>query len=251
MMTAVRQLQDESAVILSRHRRFIFFKTIKTGGTSCEIALSRFCGPQDVITYLPPPDEQLRRSQGGRGEQNNHNPLYKQWGGRILGWDREKRKHRFGHNISAVELRSRIPDWEWENYHKVTIARNPFDRAISKYFHDRHHTKDRDNSRRPDPSKDDINDYLLTLPDRDLTNWHIYAEGSTALVDHVMRYENLPDEMSNLLRSIGVTADVELPHAKGGWRTNREPYQSIIGSELRRKIENIALNEMELMCYRW
>lgn len=238
-------------MILSRHRKFIFFKTIKTGGTSCEIALSRFCGPQDVITYLPPPDEQLRRSLGGRLEQNNRHPLYRQLAGRLLGWDREKRKHRFGHNISAVELRNRIPESEWASFLKVTIARNPFDRAISKYFHDRHHVSLREVLPQGDPSKDEINEYLLNMPDRDLTNWHIYADGTVLLVDRVMRYENLPEEMSKLLRSIGVTDEVELPRAKGGWRTNREPYQSIIGAELRRKIENAASNELELMCYRW
>ena len=169
----------------------------------------------------------------------------------MLGWDRDKRKRLFGHNISAVELRSRIPDFEWDSFLKFTVVRNPFDRAISKYFHDRHHILARGALPGPDPSKDEINEYLLTLPDEDLTNWHIYADGPVPLMDRVMRYENMSGEMTSILRSVGVTEDIVIPRAKGGWRTNREPYQSIIGTELRRRIETVASNEIELMCYRW
>jgi hypothetical protein len=39
-------------VIVSHEHRFIFLKSQKTGGTSLELALSRVCGPEDVITQL-------------------------------------------------------------------------------------------------------------------------------------------------------------------------------------------------------
>lgn len=237
-------------MILSRHRRFIFFKTIKTGGTSCEIVLSRFCGPKDVITYLPPPDERLRRSLGGRPEQNNRDAFHKRLAGRLLGWKGGKQKRRFDHNISAIELRAQIPDQEWHSLLKFTVARNPFDRAISKYFHDRHHNTSL-GVPGSQPSKDDINEYLLTLPDRDLTNWHLYADDKVPLVDRIVRYENLSDEIASILRSLGITEEFALPRAKGAWRTNREPYRSIIGAELRQKIEAAASNELELMYYKW
>ncbi|MER8810908.1 sulfotransferase family 2 domain-containing protein [Mesorhizobium australicum] len=250
---AIRLGIEERAgsLILSRHRRFIFFKTIKTGGTSCEIVLSRFCGPKDVITYLPPPDERLRRSLGGRPEQNNRDAFHKRLAGRLLGWERGKQKRRFDHNISAIELRAQIPEQEWHSFLKFTVARNPFDRAISKYFHDRHQNASLEIVPGSQPSKDDINEYLQTLPDRDLTNWHIYADDKVSLVDRIMRYENLSEEIASLLRSLGIAEEIALPRAKGAWRTNREPYRSIIGTELRRKIEAVASNEFELMCYKW
>jgi len=37
-------------VIASHRHRFVFVKTRKTAGTSLEIALSRHCGPDDVVT---------------------------------------------------------------------------------------------------------------------------------------------------------------------------------------------------------
>ena len=49
-------------VIISHRHRFIFIKTGKTAGTSVEIALSKFCGPEDVITPISPEDEATRKT---------------------------------------------------------------------------------------------------------------------------------------------------------------------------------------------
>jgi hypothetical protein len=39
-------------MIISHEHKFILLKTRKTAGTSIEIALSRFCGDDDVITPI-------------------------------------------------------------------------------------------------------------------------------------------------------------------------------------------------------
>ena len=58
-------------MIISHRHRFIFLKTIKTAGTSIEIALSKHCGPKDTITaFLTSEDEEIRRNLGYRGPQN-------------------------------------------------------------------------------------------------------------------------------------------------------------------------------------
>jgi hypothetical protein len=48
-------------MIISHEHKFIFVKTRKTAGTSIEIALSKFCGPDDVICPI-----RLRRHFGGQ-----------------------------------------------------------------------------------------------------------------------------------------------------------------------------------------
>ena len=58
-------------MIASHAHRFVFVKTRKTAGTSLEIALSRHCGPDDIVTRISPEDEELRAAAGGVGPQND------------------------------------------------------------------------------------------------------------------------------------------------------------------------------------
>ncbi len=237
-------------MILSRRNRFVFVKTIKTASTSIELFLSRFAGPDDVITYLPPPDEAIRRETGGRGPQNCYNPSWKRNLLRLSGKSRHDAAHSIHHNISAAELRSRFPN-EWETFLTFTIVRNPFDRAISKFFNDhkgeaivrrqqsRHHTDAQ------------INAYICALPDTDLTNWHLYADGDGILVKDVIRYESLADDLGKVLHKMGLEAAIELPRAKGSWRLDHRHYSEILDSRTRARIETAASRELQAFGYQW
>ena len=57
-------------MIVSHKHKFIFIKTVKTAGTSLEVALSEFCGSKDIITKIAPDDEEYRKSLGYLGPQN-------------------------------------------------------------------------------------------------------------------------------------------------------------------------------------
>ena len=49
--------------IISYNKNFIFIKSSKTAGTSMEIALSKFCGTEDVIAPLDSFAEDMRKSE--------------------------------------------------------------------------------------------------------------------------------------------------------------------------------------------
>lgn len=114
-------------MILSHKLRMIFIKTKKVGGTSFEIAMSKFCAEQDVITPIADKDEELRNSLGYRGAQNHQN---KKWYFRS-----KKRRKLFYNHISAEEVRGIIGQTIWDDYKKITIYRNPFDAIISRYYY--------------------------------------------------------------------------------------------------------------------
>lgn len=113
-------------MIISSKLKIIFVKTKKTAGTSFEIALSKFCNSNDVITPITPSDESTRQSLGFRGAQNFRDVLWEDYGMRVDG--------SYYNHMPVSQIRATIPPEIFHNYKKITIYRNPFDAAISRYF---------------------------------------------------------------------------------------------------------------------
>lgn len=128
------QYQSRFEMIISHKLKLIFIKTKKVGGTSFEIALSKFCTDQDVITPISENDEKLRNALGYQGAQN-----YKRKGSFFLP---KKRKKLFYNHMRAEEVQAVVDASIWESYKKFTIHRNPFDAIISRYFYIGAHEKD-------------------------------------------------------------------------------------------------------------
>ena len=106
-------------VIASHQHRFIFLKTRKTAGTSVEIALSKVCGPDDIITEISPEDEALRREAGGRPPQNFQSPPL----------PRKAYNH-----MGAKAVRELVGEQTFDDYFTFAIERNPWDAVVSLYF---------------------------------------------------------------------------------------------------------------------
>lgn len=107
-------------MIVCHERRIIFVKTKKVGGTSFEIALSKFCGPDCIITPITPKDEEMRIRLGFRGAQN-YNPY-------------QNGESAYYNHMTAPQVRNVVHELIWNDYKKITIVRNPFEVLVSKYF---------------------------------------------------------------------------------------------------------------------
>lgn len=113
-------------MIINKAFKIIFVKTKKTAGTSFEIALSKFCDADDIITPVTPKDEQLRYSLGFKCAQN-----YKRYFWRDF---RFQAKGKYYNHIPLVSIKNLVPNAIFNDYRKITIYRNPFDVAISRYY---------------------------------------------------------------------------------------------------------------------
>ena len=51
-------------MIVSNTHNFIFLKVSKTGGSSVEAYLRRFCGPGDIVTWLDDDEEEAIKGTG-------------------------------------------------------------------------------------------------------------------------------------------------------------------------------------------
>src|SRR5579863_5150628 len=102
-------------MLISHVRKFIYLKTIKTGGTSVEIYFEPWC-----IDPTKRAGEDIRDAEssqwgvvGSRGEQND--PIW------------------YNH-ASARQIRELIGEALWREYYKFCVVRNPFDKVVSCFW---------------------------------------------------------------------------------------------------------------------
>ena len=174
-------------MIASRAHRFVFIKTRKTAGTSIEIALSRHCGPADLVTRISADDEELRAAAGGVGPQNDDT-------------DPSSYAHMGARRVIEVIGRE-----TWDDYFTFAVERNPFDVVASSF---------RYSARKPTFTKTFAEFVRSQRVERLAMNERLYRLRGEVVVDRVYRYEELPAAMADVSARLGV--ELDLPHAKQG-----------------------------------
>lgn len=228
-------------MIISHRHKFIFLKTNKTAGTSTEIALSTFCGKDDVITPVDSKDEETRRRLGGRGPQNYLAPPWN-YGlsdvARLL--LKGKRKKRFYNHIPAREVKSHVGRRVWDRYYKFCFERNPWDRVVSLYYW-----------RHKSPPRPTISEFIesgvpLVLKKK---GYEVYTIDGRIAVDRVCRYENLSEELESVCKQLGLPEKPDLPEAKSQFRPERLDYRDVLDEKDKAKIAELFREEIRLFGY--
>jgi hypothetical protein len=229
-------------MIVSHRHKFIFLKTRKTAGTSIEVALSRVCGDDDIITVIRGEDEDVRRALGYRGPQNYSVPLRRY---QRRDWRRlvtKRRRAKFYNHIPATEARAYLGDDVWNSYFKFCFERNPWDRIVSAYFFRKYQIDD--------PSLS-FTDFLQREPPRTFSNYAIYSIGRDVAVDFIGRFENLVADFDKALAQIGIRESLELPRLKAKSRTDKRPYREFLTADQQRLIAERCEPEIQLLDYRF
>ena len=200
-------------MIISHKYRFIFIKTAKTAGTSIETYLSSHCGPEDVLTPFGI-------------EENGHLP---------------RNQEGFYSHIPGQQIQQMVSANVWDNYVKFCVERNPWDKALSHYFFlvNRHHAKFSFDQYLSD-GKACLNYPKYTAP----------HDRNTIIVDKVLKYENLSNELAAIFEDLGIPFDGELGvRAKGQYRTDRRAYKEVINLPQKEKIAQLYSHEIDLFGY--
>lgn len=228
-------------MILSHGYRFIFLKTNKTAGTSIEIALSKFCGPDDIITPVVPKDEAIRKELGYPGPRNYLAPP---WDyrlrdvGRLLLKLRGKR--RYYNHIPARKLRALVGQEVWDGYFKFCFVRNPWDRLVSHYYWKF--------KSEPRPAFSEYMKSEVPLLLR-RSGFDLYTIDGEVAVDRVCRYENLTQELEEVRTQLGIPEELVLPRAKSGYRKDRGNYRDLFGQEEKAMVADLFSDEIKLFGY--
>lgn len=202
-------------MIVSHAHRFVFMKTLKTAGTSAEIALSRVCGPDDVVTPISRVDEITRHEVGGVAPQNHGAPPL---------------TFRVSGHTSAKRAREAIGRDTWDSYTKLVIERNPWDAVVSLYYWiDRHHhvLTFGEFMAGPQPAR---------LANRNYRIWHLRRQQA---VDQVLRFETLDHDLAEVWQRLSLPGGPTMPRAKGGVRPTEISYRDHYDSSSQARVAEL------------
>lgn len=219
-------------MIINHQYKFIFLKTRKTAGTSIEIALSRFCSGRDVFT---------RRDKAVGGARNTAVPLRNCSSADLSSLFFRGKIPRFYNHAPAEFVKQRVSEEIWSSYYKFAFERDPFDKAISRYYW----------STRQQEPRPTIGDYLSNVRVELLSNWSIYAINDHIAVDFLGRYETLQADLERVKQQLGLPGDLLLPRAKGGHRKNMDHYSQVLDEASRVRVETVCAKEIHALGYGW
>ena len=229
-------------MIISHRHHFIFIKTHKTAGTSIEGFLSPFCGEEDILTPLHPPlPEHLPRNYRGF-----FNPLGDL--GKGHGWPDWARtvKHfilaeRYYNHMPARLVKLRLGASVFDNYYKFCVERNPWEKTLSYFYMAKHRAKGQ-------LSLEEFIQQGRFPVDRTLYT----DEAGQLLVDRVVRYEHLADDLGEVFAHLGIPFEGELGvKAKSGYRSDRRSYRDVFTPEQQQIIADAFAWEIESFGYRF
>ena len=223
-------------MIISHSHKFIFIKSTKTAGTSLEAALSHCCSNGDVVTELG--DYRHNRDENGNWVHRAMNSE---------GFEQEE---------PALSIRAKVGAEIWSSYFKFSIARNPWDRAVSSFsWHARKNPRPRKRLiHRLGVPFDEMagvkRQFAQFVRDDLKTNDRFYIIDGELCVDYVIRYENLSKDFDEVCRRIGLSPG-KLPHLKAGLREDGRHYSEYFDAEARALVEQRHQHDVRLFGYRF
>lgn len=236
-------------MIYIKNPNLLFLKSRKTAGTSFEIALSKFAKKGDIITPISKEDEITRADLGFLGPQN-----YLMSGGsytilslfNLIKWPSNKKKRKFYNHIPADIAKHRLGEEAWNDCYKVSIVRNPFDRAVSYYFWVKKPKK---------WTVDDFEEFCFANQAGLFQNNEQYLIDGEEIIDFYIRYESILKDINALEKKFselkGIADLFKSIRAKGGHRPSNASASEIFSKATgaKRLITELCRFEIEKFSY--
>lgn len=254
-------------MIISYKHQFIHIHNRKCAGSSVNALLCRHLGDDDIMLdswgdALAAGCQYNRRFYRDLASPAGLVSLAKEVG---ISLSRRKRPtrhvvHEAYKQIYRKRFRGRVAfppaevvkNWmgaDWGKYFKFCVVRNSYDKAVSDYRWRARNTGDAVTFReflerasdtdRPDPEG------VVPSP---VTNWELYTINDRIVVDHIVRFENLADDLAETLRRAGLPSAGTIPHAKKtGASDHREWYTGVE----RRLVQKLYAPEIEHFGFRF
>jgi hypothetical protein len=239
-------------MIISRAHNFIFIKTRKTAGSSMEMALASHVGPEDVVTPLGfAQDLERFRAWSVLPQNFSNDPTGEQaWREAIRNEDKRTvrriaqdemkgaRKMIAERHGSATEAKELAGEALWRSAFKFAVERHPYEKAVSFAWY------------RAGPNGDFAQALQEVLDRRGYRNFDLYAIDGVPVVDLVLRYEKMEEDLPRVEQALGGLPILSrLPRANSHQRKDRRPAREILTTAQKARIQETCREEFALYGY--
>lgn len=244
-------------MIISPTRGFVFFKPMKTAGSSVEFALALSCGPDDLVTGGDPGPE----TEAGFLQQNN---VFK---------ENNKKMLKFHFHTTPDILRSRMKKEDFDSVEKlkwITMTRNPWDCLVSYYWWcmceypviNKWATIDETMSKKE--SQKLFENFIFRMNGKargllastldECKPWEYIQNFNTQFLDermdHYIRYENIEQDFEHVVDSLGLY-NVELPRFKTTQKKLKKHYSYYYTNETKQIVADGFKDYIEKFDYKF
>ncbi|WP_028952676.1 sulfotransferase family 2 domain-containing protein [Synechococcus sp. CC9616] len=251
-------------MIFSELHNFLFLKGRKVASTSFEVALSKICGADDIITPITPVDERYRIDLGYRHAQN-------------FGADTEKldayikavKKAEPGQFEQIKKPKGTIQDhctlreaWDFfgerlRSKRIIAIARNPYQSILSRLNHmarfDDYKKSGDVICASQEQLQNELNVFIKKLINesypKNIAHYTAPSQTSIPLEVTYLKFEHLQSELDQLLADLNISDKVSLPHLKKGQNLPNEAILDVADADQLRIINDYFDDEFKAFGY--
>lgn len=211
-------------MLCSHKHKFIYFKTIKTAGTSVEIFFEKYCVPEGTHTESHT-TRQLVTEAGIVGSRMDG----KKWG------------DKFYNHMPAKDVRARLGDEIFRSYLKFCVVRNPYDKLISRFWWD----LKPDEAKRAELGaasfstiKEPFRKWIFSKAGKLVDDRDIYTIKGQSVMDRYVHFENLLGDMESVCKACNIEFEPErLGSYKSGIRIRPEHFSEYYDSDTQALVE--------------
>lgn len=190
-------------MIISHKHKFIFLRTQKTAGASIQIALSKICGEEDVVSRMGAKLEKYKVVHGFKPMQNQ---MFKVKSKGILGLFKKPKNYRFTAHSNAEFVKSNVKNDVWNKYFKFCFERNPYDKVISWYYWLHKFGSPH--------AKGTLSEFIENFNPDDMAGESIYKINGQIVLDKIYKYEELDASLKDISTRLQLSESLALPNFK-------------------------------------
>jgi hypothetical protein len=218
-------------MLISHVRKFVYLKTIKTGGTSVEIYFEPWCvepGKRMQERHFRDAESSPWGVVGSRGEQND--PIW------------------YNH-APARQIRELIGEALWHEYYKFGVVRNPFDKVVSLFWFNT-----------APPVRELLTHADFSVVRKTFAEWirlaslpldrSIYTIGDEPALDYFVRFEALHAGLECVCRHLAIPWEPErLGRYKSEYRARKEHFSEYYSPDAAARVRNEFAWDLEYFGY--